>query len=121
MLTLRRRPRVNSVTGLTTVAAMGEPELPETAGARFELIVEDEGRVGWAKAMLYAFVFYITFGSVELYPKATVRVRDRISGEDVVTQTWSHPRGASEAIAQLQEDLVQLTPDAFLDRWSPAR
>lgn len=65
-------------------------------------------------------MFCITFGSVELYPKATVRVRDRVSGEDVVTQTWSHPRGTGEAIAQLQEDLVTLTPDAFLDRWSLA-
>ncbi len=98
--------------------AVAEPGTTGTAGDRFELVVDDEGRIGWLKAVIFAFVGGVTFGTVELYPKATVRVRDRISGDDVVTQTWRDPRDTTEAIAQLEEDLMYLTPDDFLHRWS---
>ncbi len=89
------------------------------ASGRFELTVEDQGRLGWVKMALYAALSALTFGAVELYPKIFVRVRDRLTGEEVVTQTWTSPGVAEEAVAQLREDLDRLTADEFWRRWSP--
>ncbi len=88
------------------------------ASERFELVVEDEGRLGWVKMALYAAIFALTFELLDLYPKIFVRVRDRVTGTELLTQTWRSPGSAEDALAQLQVDLDRLTPDEFFRRWS---
>ncbi len=74
----------------------GNDERGGVASERFELIVEDEGRLGWAKMALYAAISALTFGLLDLYPKIFVRVRDRTTERDLLTQTWTSPVSAEE-------------------------
>lgn len=97
----------------------GNEERSGAASERFELVVEDEGRLGWVKMALYAATFVLTFGLLDLHPKIFVRVRDRVTGTELLTQTWTSPGSAQEALAQLRVDLDRLTPEEFLRHWSP--
>ena len=63
----------------------GNDDQGGAASERFELTVEDEGRLGWLKMALYAAICALTFGVLDLYPRVFVRVRYRVTGTEVLS------------------------------------
>ena len=92
--------------------------MSELASERFDLTVESEGTVGWLKAPIFALVAYVSQGAVELYPPTIIRVIDRDTGEEKMTQVWRTPSAVDAAVKRLRADLDQLTVLEFLESWA---
>lgn len=90
--------------------------LPERAIDRLELVVENEGIIGWLKMPLFALLGYL---GIEFYPKTIVRVRDRRTRRRLLSQTWTRPGETSRAIERFEQDLQHLTVDEFVAKWAP--
>ena len=76
-------------------------------------------QVGWFKLPFFAFVAWLTWGALELYPKTVLRVIDRRNRLTLLTQKCSAPRDAAAAEARLRRDLEGLTVEEFLNQWAP--
>ena len=80
-----------------------------------ELVVEDEGIIGWLKVPFYAALAY---AGLEFYPKTILRVRDRRTRGRILSQTWTRP-GETNRVGRLERDLERLTVEEFLAEWAP--
>ena len=90
--------------------------MSERADDQFEIVVEDEGIIGWLKMPFLAALAYL---GIEVHPKTNLRILHRRTRRRILSQTYTRPAEASRAIERFEAELPELTVEEFLAKWAP--